>query len=254
LIDDTRRRSAGDIDDMVGAEFLRGLEPARHTVETDHAARAARFRHRRSVEAKETEALDDHGVAQADVRGFGHGRHGGYAAIERSCFFVGELPRQLQDPGAGQDVAIFGKAAEEMRILVRMIMAIFAHAMTFLRHVEDFAVITLAVEEIFAPGDAVADLERIAAHVLIDSVPDLIDNADDLVAENTWAWVRPPALVRMHVGAADRRHRHPHQNFAASDGTQREFLKDERRVRRFVNSGLGSPHHSTPFSAKSKMS
>src|SRR5262249_9017121 len=67
-------------------------------------------------------------------------------------------------------------------------------------------------------------------------------------------WVRPPALVRMNVGAADRRHRHPHQNFAAPDGTQREFLKDERRVRRFVNGGLGGPHHSTPFSAKSKMS
>ncbi len=49
---------------------------------------------------------------------------------------------------------------------------------TLLRHVENFAVVTMAVEEIFAPGYAVPDLERIAAHVLVD-VMDFIKSAKE---------------------------------------------------------------------------
>ena len=70
-----------------------------------------------------------------------------------------------------------------MRILLRKIVAIFAHAMAFLRHVENFTVVTGAVEEILAPGNAVAELERIAAHVLPDVCAEFLDDSDDLVAE-----------------------------------------------------------------------
>ena len=105
---------------------------------------------------------------------------------------------------SGKDVAIFGKPAEKMRILRREVVAVFAHALALLRHVEDFAVIALAVEEIFAPGDAVADLERIAAHVGVDAVADLLDAADDLMAENARARIRPAAFVGVNIRAADR--------------------------------------------------
>jgi hypothetical protein len=129
-----------------------------------------------------------------------------------------------------------------MRILGREVVAVFADALALLRYVEDFAVITLAVEEIFAPGNAVTDLERIAAHVGVDAVADVLNAADDLVSENSRTRVRPAAFVRMNVGTADRRHRHPHQHFAALCRTHGKFLEHERRVGCFVNGGLGGTH------------
>ena len=261
--------------------FLAAGKPARDGIETDDAARAARFGHRRAVEAEQAKALDDDGVAQRNFGGFRHRCHGGDAAIERRRFLVAQFVGEFQNPGAGQDVAIFGKAAEKMRVFLRKVVAVFAHAVALLRHVEHFAVVALAVEEIFAPGDAIADLQRIAAHVLFDACAEFLDDADDLVAENARARIGPASLVGMDIGAADRRHRHPHQNFAAFDRAQRKFLHDERRVRCFVNGGLGGAHvwlmdslvdmtdswrswachrrmaaacYSTPFSAKSKIS
>jgi hypothetical protein len=122
-----------------------------------------------------------------------------------------------------------------MRILGREVVAVFADASALLRHVEDFAVITLAVEEIFAPGDAVADLERIAAHVGVDAVADVLDAADDLVSENSRTRVRPAAFVGVNIRTADCRHRHPHQHFAALNGTQRKLLQHKRCIRRLVD-------------------
>ena len=121
-------------------------------------------------------------------------------------------------------------------------MTIFAHAMALLRHVENFTVVALPVEEIFTPGNAVADLQRIAAHILLYVFADLLDDPDDLVAENSRAWIRPAPLIGMDIRATDRRHRHLHQNLTAVNGTQGKFLHDERRIRGFVNSGLGGAH------------
>ena len=72
-----------------------------------------------------------------------------------------------------------------MRILFREIVAIFAHAMALLRHVENFTVVARAVEEILAPGNTVADLQWIAAHILSDVSTELLDDPDDLMAENS---------------------------------------------------------------------
>jgi hypothetical protein len=124
-----------------------------------------------------------------------------------------------------------------MRILRRKVVAVFAHALTFLRHVEDFTVVALAVEEIFAPGNAVADLERIAAHVRVDAVADFLDPADDLMAENSRTRIWPAVFIGMNIRTADRRHRHPHQDFARFDRTQRKSPQHERPVRRVVDGG-----------------
>ena len=113
LIDDRFRGNARDVDDMIGAEFFRDVEPACHGIETDDAARAARFGHRGTVQAEQPEALNDDGVAQRDFGGFGHRRHGGDAAIERRCLLVAQLVGKLQDPGAGQDVAVFAQSRRE---------------------------------------------------------------------------------------------------------------------------------------------
>ena len=163
------------------------------TASRHDATRAARFGHCRAVEAEKPEPLNDGCVAQRGFGGFGHRRHGGYAAIQWRCLLVAEIRRQLEDPGPREDVAVFREPAEKMRILRRKVVAVFAHALTFLRHVEDFAVVALAVEEIFAPGNAVADLERIAAHVYVDAVADFLDPADDLMAENSRTRIWPAA-------------------------------------------------------------
>src|SRR6516165_282732 len=227
---------------MIDAKFLRNLQPARDGIEPDDATRSTRLCHRRAVQAQQAETLDDDRVTQADLgclRNRGHGRN---TAIERRCLFVAEIVGKLENPGARKDVAILGKSAEEMRILLREIVAVFAHAMTLLRHVEDFAVIALPIEEIFAPGDAVAYFERIAPHVLFDALTDLLDRADDFVAENSRTWVRPAPLVGMNVRAADRRHGHPHQDLAAPGWTHGKFLQNERRIWRLVYGGLPGTH------------
>src|SRR5258708_31213240 len=107
--------------------------------------------------------------------------------------------------------------------------------MALLRHVENFTVVARAVEEILAPGDAVDDLQRVAAHIVLDVSNKLLDDPDDLMTENSGTWVWSASLIRMDVRTADRRHRHLHQNFAAVNGAQGELLHNERCVRCFVN-------------------
>ena len=51
------------------------------------------------------------------------------------------------------------------------------------------------------------------------------------------------AFIRVNIGTADRRHRHLDQYFAIARRAQRVVLHDERRVWRFVNSGLGGTHY-----------
>jgi hypothetical protein len=95
----------------------------------------------------------------------------------------------------------------------------------------------LAVEEIFAPGDAIADVERIAAHVPLDVFADLLDDADNFMAKNAGTWIWTTAFVGMNIRAANRRHSHPHQDFAAPHRSQRKLFENKRRVRRLVNGG-----------------
>src|SRR6516165_2556134 len=227
---------------MIDAKFLRNLQPARDGIEPDDATRSTRLCHRRPVQAQQAETLDDDRVTQADLgclRNRGHGRN---TAIEGCCLLVAEIIGKLQNPGARKNVAILGKSAEEMRILLREIVAVFAHAMTLLRHVEDFAVIALPIEEIFAPGDAVAYLERIAAHVFFDALTDLLDSVDDFVAENSRTWIRSASLIGMNVRTTDRRHRYPHQDLASPGRTHGKLLQNERRIWRLVYSGLPGTH------------
>src|SRR5205807_10648427 len=96
---------------------------------------------------------------------------------------------------------------------------------------------------IFAPGDAVADFERVTSHVLFDSGAYLLDHADDLVAENARTGIRTPAFVRVDVGTADRRHRDLHQYLSGLGGTQRIGLDNEGRIRRLVDSRLSAASH-----------
>jgi hypothetical protein len=156
--------------------------------------------------------------------------------------FVSQLVGQLQDPGARNDVAVFGESAEEVRVLINRIVAVLAHAEALLRQVVNVAIVAIAVEEVFAPGDPVAALQPIAAHVAFDALPDLLDDTDDLVAQDTREGVGPSALVGVNVRTADGRHLHPHQNLARLHRAQRIFLEHERRVRRLAHGCLGGAH------------
>jgi hypothetical protein len=122
-----------------------------------------------------------------------------------------------------------------MRIVRRQVVTVFAQALALLRHIKHFTVVALAVEEIFAPGDAIADLERIAAHVLIDAFADFRDPANDFMAKNSGTRIWPSTFVGMNIGAADRRHAHAHQDLAAPDRAERKVLQNKGRVRRVVN-------------------
>src|SRR5262249_7763728 len=97
-----------------------------------------------------------------------------------------------------------GEPAEEMRILLDQIMAVLTQPVTLLRHVKDVTVVTLPVEEILAPGDAITHFELAAPHVLVDAFPELLDDPHDLMAEDARAWIGPASLIRMDIGAADR--------------------------------------------------
>jgi hypothetical protein len=111
-----------------------------------------------------------------------------------------------------------------MRILFREVVTVFPHAVTLLRHVEDFTIVALPVEEIFAPSNAVANSERITAHIFVDTFTNFLDDADDLMAKNSWAWIGSATFVGMNIRAADRRHGNPHENFAALGRAQRKLL------------------------------
>jgi hypothetical protein len=56
------------------------------------------------------------------------------------------------------------------------------------------------------------------SHIFVDTFAHFLDDADDLAAKNSRAGIGSAAFVGMNVRAADRRHRHPHQNFAALRG------------------------------------
>jgi len=126
-----------------------------------------------------------------------------------------------------------------MRIVRCQVVTVFAQALALLRHIKDFTVVALAIEEIFAPGDAIADLEGIAAHVLIDAFADFHDPANDFMAKNSGTRIWPATFVGMNIGAADRRHAHAHQDLAAPDRAERKVFQNKGRVRRFVHGRLG---------------
>jgi hypothetical protein len=109
----------------------------------------------------------------------------------------------------------------------------------------------LSIEEIFAPSDAVAYFERIAAHVFFDALTDLLDRADDFVAENSRTWVRPAPLVGMNVGRTGNSFR-MNGVFGASY-TAAFPVRIVSRTPVFTLIIHTAPY-STPLSAKSKMS
>ena len=83
----------------------------------------------------------------------------------------------------------------------------------------------------------IADLERVAAHVPLDIFADLLDDADNLMAENAGTWIWTAALVGMNIRAANRRHAHPHQDFAAPNRAEWKLFENKERIRRLVNGG-----------------
>ncbi len=93
--------------------------------------------------------------------------------------------------------------------------------------------------EVLGPGDPVADRDGIATQVGLDVRPELIDDADDLVAEDPRARVGTMPVIGMDVGAADSRHGHPYQDLVAARVAERIAADDERRVGSVVDGGAG---------------
>src|SRR3546814_11162681 len=79
---------------------------------------------------------------------------------------------------------------------------------------------------------------------------DLLDGADDLVAENPRARIGPLAFVGMDVGTTDRRHAHADEDFTGSHLPKGILPDHERLVRRLVDGGAASlRHYSLPARA-----
>jgi len=75
--------------------------------------------------------------------------------------------------------------------------------------------------EVLGPGNAITRRQSIAAHVVKHTFANLLDDTDDLVAENAGAGIRPVALVGVDVRAANGAHGYTHQHFAGADITSR---------------------------------
>jgi len=164
---------------------------------------------------------------------------------------------QLQDAGSRQDVTVLGETAEEVGVGFDQVVAVFAHAWRFLRHVVNVSVHRLSLVEILRPGHSVANCERIAPHVMGDISAELFDDADDLVPQDAGTGT----LVRMNVGPADGGHGDTHQGFVRLNVTNRVFPDHKRRVRRLVYDGTAWFRHliiqcfyAVPLIAKSKIS
>jgi hypothetical protein len=86
------------------------------------------------------------------------------------------------------------------------------------------AVSVLAVEAAAARGDG-ADQHALADLVADDGGAELVDDADRLVADDPARGDRVLALEDVHVGAADRGHRHAHDRVGGPAGGHRPLLE-----------------------------
>ena len=193
--------------------------------------RAPRARARgHAVLAQQPQALHHHRIADADLRLLSYRDHRSDATVQRRGFLIGQLGRQAHHTGPRQQVAVLGKATQQVRRLVGRIVPVLAEPHALLGHVQDAAVVARTAEEELGPGHAVALAERFPAHIGADRPAQLLYRADDLVAENAGRRIVPLALPGVDVRPTDRGHRDAHQGLVGLDGTQRILLHREGPV------------------------
>ena len=151
------------VEGEIGPEPFGGPPAGGYRIEPDHPGRAPGLRDGAAVDPQQPQALYHHRLSDRDPGRLGDRDHGGHPAVERGRLLVGERVRQLQDAGAGQDVAVVGEAAQEVGVVVHVVVAVLAKPRRLLRHVVHVAVVRRTVGEVLGPGDAVADCERVAA-------------------------------------------------------------------------------------------
>ena len=89
-----------------------------------------------------------------------------------------------------------------MRVLSHQVMAVFSDPTDFCGRSWTSRTVGGAVVEVFRPGDSVTDRKRITPQ--IGGVrPELVDDPNDVVAENSGARIGTKAVIGMDVGSTD---------------------------------------------------
>src|SRR5439155_249922 len=109
-----RRRMLAQIDDLVGAEPPRQLEPLVHAVNDDHARRAHLARHRARVDAETARALDDDDLPGAEPGQVEAGVDLGVGAVHARRHLVGDLVGELEDGVVRSQVEVLAEASLEV--------------------------------------------------------------------------------------------------------------------------------------------
>src|SRR6266571_4713712 len=106
-----RRRMLAQVDDLVGAEPPRQLEPLVHAVDDDHARRAHLARHRARVDAETARALDDDDLPGAEPGQVEAGVDLGVGAVHARRHLVGDLVGELEDRVVRSQVEVLDDAS-----------------------------------------------------------------------------------------------------------------------------------------------
>src|SRR2546422_2391479 len=109
-----RRRMLAQIDDLVGAEPPRQLEPRVHAVDDNHARRAHLARHRARVDAETARALDDDDLPGAEPGQVEAGVDLGVGAGHARRHLVGDLVGELEDGVVRSQGEVLAEASLEV--------------------------------------------------------------------------------------------------------------------------------------------
>src|SRR5258708_778928 len=105
------RRQRRQVDELVGAEHSRHLEPLGYAVDDDDAACSSLTCDRDRVQTKAARALNDHRLADLDVRQVPATGDLGQRTIDAGYDFVGQLVRHFEHDVVGVQVEVVAKRA-----------------------------------------------------------------------------------------------------------------------------------------------
>ena len=184
------------VDDDVGAEALRHLEPLGDRVDADDERRPPQPRAQRRAQADRALREHRHGVADLDAAAFGAAQAGREDVGHQHDLLVGEPVgnRRQVGPGVGHQQVLGPRAVD------RVAEAPAAQRPATLRVRAVEAVEALAARRDGADDDALADVI-----LRLEPLTELVDDADRLVTEHEPVAHRVLALDDVDVGAADRR-------------------------------------------------
>ncbi len=196
-------RRIGDVEDVVGAESYRGLEPRLRSADDEDRERAGELREDRGVQAHGAAPLDDDGVAHRDAGALDGVKAGRQAAAASHEIERVDSLGQRQDLDSRQDLDPLGPSAEEP-VSRRGRDAVDAPVRAARGGLRDEAVPAVAAgAEDVEEGDERSGLDR--ASLDVEERPVRFEDAAaiDVPRDDRVRHAGEPPVVEMDVGSAD---------------------------------------------------